>query len=211
MDITLAPNAKSNYGVATQLGASSLKGPSEAYEISGANGAENLFTSQLLEEFTSEFVADTVGTEDLPSPIVGVDFGVVDFTPHALHAQPNALGESSEGVSGAALRTSEGVSAVTLRTNENNAILHESERLSAADLRIDEDVAISRKSEKVSVVSRPMVARDSGHVGRNYEWQQDYVSRVCNIRPLFQIRIFGYFSRQIRISGFYPDFLCRSV
>jgi len=30
--------------------------------------------------------------------------------------------------------------------------------------------------------------------------------RVCNIRPLFQIRIFGYFSRQIRISGFYPDF-----
>jgi len=30
-------------------------------------------------------------------------------------------------------------------------------------------------------------------------------SRVCNIRPLFQIRIFGYFSRQIRISGFYPD------
>ena len=28
----------------------------------------------------------------------------------------------------------------------------------------------------------------------------------CNIRPLFQIRIFGYFSRQIRISGFYPDF-----
>ena len=33
------------------------------------------------------------------------------------------------------------------------------------------------------------------------------VARVCNIRPLFQIRIFGYFSRQIRISGFYPDFL----
>ena len=32
-------------------------------------------------------------------------------------------------------------------------------------------------------------------------------SMVCNIRPLFQIRIFGYFSRQIRISGFYPDFL----
>ena len=35
----------------------------------------------------------------------------------------------------------------------------------------------------------------------------DVSSRVCNIRPLFQIRIFGYFSRQIRISGFYPDFL----
>ena len=33
------------------------------------------------------------------------------------------------------------------------------------------------------------------------------LGRVCNIRPLFQIRIFGYFSRQIRISGFYPDFL----
>ena len=34
-----------------------------------------------------------------------------------------------------------------------------------------------------------------------------FVHRVCNIRPLFQIRIFGYFSRQIRISGFYPFFL----
>jgi len=33
--------------------------------------------------------------------------------------------------------------------------------------------------------------------------------RVCNIRPLFQIRIFGYFSRQIRISGFYPDFFAQ--
>jgi len=35
---------------------------------------------------------------------------------------------------------------------------------------------------------------------------------VCISVPLWQIRIFGlFFSRQIRISGFYPDFLCKSV
>ena len=38
------------------------------------------------------------------------------------------------------------------------------------------------------------------------------VGSVCISIPLWQIRIFGlFFSRQIRISGFYPDFLCRSV
>ena len=36
-------------------------------------------------------------------------------------------------------------------------------------------------------------------------------SSVCISVPLWEIRILSYFSRQIRISGFYPDFYVQRI